>query len=57
MKYLKLDANDKKDLVLWYRTGRWTERALAKGFQTCRSVVHDVLKKYKSWTNKQLLEG
>ena len=57
MKYLKLDTNDKKDLVLWYRTGRWTERALAKAFQISRSIVHDVLNKYKSWTNKQLLKG
>lgn len=57
MKYLKLDENDKKDIVLWYRTERWTERALAKAFQVSRSSVNDVLKKYKSWTSKQLLEG
>ena len=53
--YLKLHEEDKKGLVLWYRTGRYTQRQLAVIFGTSRSVVWDSLRKYGHWSNNRLV--
>ena len=53
---LILDKEDRRDIVLWYRTGNWTQRALAEAFGTGRSTVYDLVKRYKNWSNKELLE-
>ena len=52
---LTLDINDKKDIVLWYRTGKYSQRQLAHIFGTSRSTVHETLKKYKNVSNEELL--
>lgn len=54
---LRLDESEKKELVLWYRTGKYSQKGLANIFGVSRTVVYDALKRYKFYSVERLLGG